>query len=62
MTQQEMREKVRFWHEYYYTPYSKIAANAGLTPNFLTLFAKGERNLGEENKERLEILLINKNI
>lgn len=57
MNQEEMREKVKAIHEKYFVPYSKIAQAIDISGSHISLFIKGERNLGDGTAYKLSCLL-----
>lgn len=57
MKQEEMRDKVKAIHEKYFVPYAKIAKAIGVSAGYISLFVKGERNLGDGVAYRLSCLL-----
>lgn len=61
MTQEEMRDKVKTMHEKYFVPYAKIAKAIDVSGGYITLFVKGERNLGEGTAYKLSCLLAERN-
>lgn len=57
MNQQEMRDMVKAIHEKYFVPYAKIAKAIDVSAGYISLFVKGERNLGEGTAYKLSCLL-----